>query len=90
MKLVHFAVSLLLAWWVLLSSHYRTFTYYGSLINEKLLKIFFWGQIGSSQEAEVGECNFDSFCLAHLRGNFLREHDVNLGPLFSCQMAEPA
>ena len=49
---------------------YSTFTYYVSLKIEKLLKIFFGGQIGSSQEAEAGECDFDSFCFAHSRRNF--------------------
>ena len=48
-----------------------TFTYYGSLKIEKLLKIFFWGQIGRNQEAKAGQCNIDPFCLAHLRGKFL-------------------
>ena len=51
------------------SHHYSTFTYYGSLEIEKLLKIFFLGQIGGSQEAEAGECDFDSF----LPRSFARE-----------------
>ena len=53
------------------ASYYSTFTYNGSLKIEKLLKIFFWCQIGRNQEAKAGECDIDSFCLAHLRGKFL-------------------
>ena len=41
----------------------------GSLEIEKLLKIFFLGQIGGSQEAEAGECDFDLF----LPRSFARE-----------------
>ena len=63
--------------------NYSTFTYYGSLKIEKLLKIFFWDQIGGSQEAEAGECDFDSFCVAQSCGSFL-------APLFSRKMAGPA
>ena len=59
---------------------YSTFTYYGSLEIEKLLKIF-WGQIGSSQEAEAGECDFDSFCLAHSLGNFLAQTWCHFGAI---------
>ena len=54
-------------------TYYSTFTYYGSLEIEKLLKIFFLSQIGSSQEAEAGECDFDLFCLAHSLGKFLAQ-----------------
>ena len=62
--------------------YYSTFTYYGLLDIEKLLKIFFWGQIGSSQEPEARECDFDAFCLDHSLGKFWRERDVILAPLF--------
>ena len=45
--------------------HYSTFTYYWSLEIEKLIKIVFWAQIGSSQALEAGKCDFDSFCFAY-------------------------
>ena len=48
--------------------NYSTFTYCGSLEIEKLLKIVFWAQIGSSQALEAGECDFDSFCFAYSLG----------------------
>ena len=67
-----------------------TFTYYGSLKIEKLLKIVFLAQIGSSQDAEAGKCDFDSFFSLVRTGNFLRELDVIWAPLFSRHLARPA
>ena len=45
-----------------------TFTYYGSLEIEKLIKIVFSAQIGSSQTLEAGECDFDQLCFAYSHG----------------------
>ena len=50
------------------STHYSTFTYYGSLEIEKLIKIVIWAQIGCSQALEAGKCDFDSFCFAYSHG----------------------
>ena len=47
------------------------------------MKIVFSAQIGSSQALEAGECDFDQFCSLTSTGNFLRDHDVILAPLFS-------
>ena len=41
------------------SGDYSTFTYYGSLEIEKLIKIVYWAQIGSSQALEAEKCDFD-------------------------------
>ena len=60
-----------------------TFTYYRyrALKIEKLLEIFFFGQIGRNQEAKAGKCDTDSFCLAHLRGKFLAQTWRHLGAI---------
>ena len=64
--------------------YYSTFTYQGSLEIEKLLKIFFFAQIGSSQEAEGGGGSVILIRFASLirSGNFWRKRDVILAPLF--------
>ena len=72
-----------------LDSHLRgdykriTLINYGSLKIEKLLKIFFLGQLSSNQEAKVGDCDFDSFASLICAGIFWRERDVMLAPFFS-------
>ena len=50
-------------------NHNGTFTYYGSLKIEKLLKIVFLAKIGSSQDADAWKCDFDTFCFTYLRCN---------------------
>ena len=63
--------------------HYSTFTYYGSLEIEKLIKIVLSAKIGSSQALEAGSVILTSFVSLIRTGNFLRDHDVILAPLFS-------
>ena len=58
-----------------------TFTYYGSLEIEKLIKIVFWAQIGSSQALEAGWCDFDSFCFAYSHGKLFARSWRHLGAI---------
>ena len=58
-----------------------TFTYYGSLEIEKLIKIVLWAQIGISQALEAGKCDFDSFCLAYTRGKVFARSSRHLGAI---------
>ena len=60
---------------------YSTFTYNGSLKIEKLLKIFFFGQISRNKEAKAGECDIDSFSVAHLHGKIFARTWRHLGAI---------
>ena len=62
-----------------------TFTYYGSLEIEKLIKIVFWAQIGSSRGIEAGKCDFDSFCFAHSHGKHISRSWRHLGAIIFAQ-----
>ena len=65
-------------------SHYCTFTYYGSLEIEKLIKIVFWAQIDSRQALEAGKCDFDSFCFAYSHGKLFARSWRHRGAIFFC------
>ena len=63
------------------SNTYSTFTNYGSLEIEKLIKIVFWAQIGSSQALEAGKCDFDQFCFAYSHGKLFARSWHHLGAI---------
>ena len=63
-------------------AQYSTFTYYGAVETDKPLKIFFLGQIGSSQETEAGSVILTQFVSPIHAENFWRKRDAILGPFF--------
>ena len=79
-----------LIWTVCRLVYYSTFTYYGSLEIEKLIKSSSGLKSAAVKLLKQGSVTLTSFVSLTSTGNFLRDRDVILAPLFSRLFNGPA